>query len=55
METAEEFEKRLENAIKCNPDRYIPERDENGKLVSVVDADTSRVHFRTKEGWMWIE
>ena len=30
----------LENGVRTRPDRYLAERDVDGRLVSVVDADT---------------
>ena len=52
-------EERLENALKHQPDRYIAERDEKGKLVTVADKDSGMlwVKFKDKEKkerWGWV-
>jgi len=48
-------QERLEKAVREEPRRWIPTRDENGELTRVLDADSSRLWVRTKEGWMYVE
>ena len=48
-------EERLENGLKRQPDRYLAERDAEGRLTSVLDGDTSRLWVRVDGGWIWIE
>jgi len=51
MDTTE----KLEKAVKEDPRRWIPTRDENGELTRVLDADSSRLWVRTTEGWAYVE
>lgn len=48
-------EQRLENAVRRRPERYIAERDGEGHLVSVNDADAGRLWVRIAHGWAWME
>ena len=48
-------EERLENGIRHQPERYLAERDADGRLVSVADTDTGRVWFRIDGGWGWVK
>jgi len=48
-------QERLEKAVREEPRRWIPTRDENGELVRVIDADSSRLWVKAKEGWFYIE
>jgi len=48
-------QERLEKAVREDPRRWIPTRDENGELTRVLDADSSRLWVRTKEGWFYAE
>jgi len=48
-------QEKLEKAVKENPRRWIPTRDENGELVRVIDTDSSRLWLRTEKGWVYVE
>ena len=53
---AEDTTEQLKRAIEQNPRRWLPEYDAEGKLDTVVDADSGRVWFRIeKEGWGWVD
>jgi len=48
-------QEKLEKAVREEPRRWIPTRDENGELVRVIDADSSRLWVKTVEGWVYVE
>ena len=49
-------EKRLENGIRHQPNRYIAIRDKTTKkLFEVHDKDTGRLWKKHKDGWIWVE
>ncbi len=48
----------LERAIRCWPARYLAERDSEGGLRAVLDADTGRLWVRLGElpnAWACVE
>jgi len=48
-------QERLEKAVREEPRRWIPSYDENGELTRVIDADSSRLWVRTREGWFHVD
>jgi len=49
-------ERRLENAIKNQPERYFVVRNKDKKLLEVQDKDTGRLWIRINDKyWGWVE